>query len=154
MEKNYINSITDNYKWGELGISGRLTKSSDCRAYFETGEISYNINLFETAKSVKKRKGRTGIDLTLGNETDEETSLPPSEPKVLRIRNSQQGAIDSALLVFPVMLKARHSSCMRMATSATGQIVQFWELTARTRHMLYTIQISHLITGVLWNLIE
>ena len=104
MEKNYINSITDNYKWGELGISGRLTKSGDCRAYFETGEMSYNdfINLFETAKSVKKRKGRTGIDLTLGNETDEETSLPPSEPKVLRIRNSQQGATDSDLLVFPV----------------------------------------------------
>ena len=66
--------------------------------------MSYNdfINLFETAKSVKKRKGRTGIDLTLGNETDEETSLPPSEPKVLRIRNSQQGATDSDLLVFPV----------------------------------------------------
>ena len=104
MEKNYINSITDNYKWGELGISGRLTKSGDCRAYFETGEMSYNdfINLFETAKSVKKRKGRTGIDLIFGNETDEETSLPPSEPKVLRIRNSQQGASDSDLLVFPV----------------------------------------------------
>ena len=58
--------------------------------------------LNRTAKSVKKRKGRTGIDLTLGNETDEETSLPPSEPKVLRIRNSQQGATDIDLLVFPV----------------------------------------------------